>query len=271
MECTTAQGLKNSEREPILTTFFIELPPRWCSQSRQHNIIISRISPSLSLGSGFLELSAEPQATMPPCSAERDGGQCFNFTAFQPAINTLTEVETFLSQNPTEIVTIIIEDYVKTPKGLTTLCTNAGLNKYWFPVAKMPRKGEDWPTVTEMVRENHRLLVFTSDASKEAQEGVAYQWKYMVENEAGDPGVKPGSCPNASLFFQNYFPTYPVEAEACEEHSTPPEQMVSTCYKAAEVVPNFLVVNFYMKSDGGASSSVSSRCQQTSSSSPWPP
>ncbi|XP_050368666.1 PI-PLC X domain-containing protein At5g67130 [Argentina anserina] len=189
-------------------------------------------------------------------------GQCFNFTAFQPAINTLTEVEAFLSQNPTEIVTIIIEDYVHTTKGLTTLFTKAGLDKYWFPVSKMPRKGEDWPTVTEMVQDNHRLIVFTSDATKEAQEGVAYQWKYMVENESGDPGVRPGSCPkrkeskaltskSASLFFQNHFSTYPVETEACKEHSTSLQAMVGTCYKAAGVMPNFLAVNFYMRSDGG--------------------
>ena len=144
-------------------------------------------------------------------------GQCFNFTAFviyplfsltstffffsfnndcvnqfcnvptaifqQPAIDTLKEVEAFLGENPTEIVTIIIEDYVHTPKGLTKLFTNAGLDKYWFPVSKMPKRGEDWPTVTEMVQDNHRLLVFTSVASKEADEGIAYQWKYMVENE----------------------------------------------------------------------------------------
>lgn len=101
----------------------------------------------------------------------------------QPAINTLKEVEAFLNDNPTEIVTIIIEDYVHAPKGLTKLFTNAGLDKYWFPVSKMPTKGEDWPTVTQMVQDNHRLLVFTSVASKEAEEGVAYQWKYMVENE----------------------------------------------------------------------------------------
>ncbi|KAG6774028.1 hypothetical protein POTOM_021377 [Populus tomentosa] len=181
----------------------------------------------------------------------------------QPAINTLREVESFLSENPTEIVTIIIEDYVHTPKGLINLFTNAGLDKYWFPVSKMPKKGEDWPTVTEMVQENHRLVVFTSVASKEAEEGIAYQWKYMLENEAGDPGVKPGSCPNrkeskplnskrASLFLMNYFPTYPVETEACKEHSTPLAQMVGTCYKAARnVMPNFLAVNFYMRSDGG--------------------
>ncbi|XP_058010463.1 PI-PLC X domain-containing protein At5g67130 isoform X2 [Hevea brasiliensis] len=188
-------------------------------------------------------------------------GQCFNFTAFEPAINTLREVEAFLSENPTEIVTIIIEDYVHTPKGLTKLFTNAGLYKYWFPVSKMPKKGEDWPTVTQMVQENCRLLVFTSIASKEAEEGIAYQWKYILET--GDPGVKPGSCPNrkeskplnsrsASLFLENYFPTYPVESEACKEHSTPLAKMVGTCYKAAgNVMPNFLAVNFYMRSDGG--------------------
>ncbi|KAJ7952835.1 PI-PLC X domain-containing protein [Quillaja saponaria] len=190
-------------------------------------------------------------------------GQCFNFTAFQPAINTLKEVEAFLTENPTEIVTIIIEDYVQTPKGLTNLFTNAGLDKYWFPVAEMPKKGEDWPTVTEMVQKNQRLLVFTSIASKEAEEGIAYQWKHMVENESGDPGQKQGSCPNrkeskplssrsSSLFLQNYFPTYPVEADACKEHSAPLPQMVNTCYKAAgNVLPNFLAVNFYMRSDGG--------------------
>ncbi|KAH7520200.1 hypothetical protein FEM48_Zijuj08G0119000 [Ziziphus jujuba var. spinosa] len=192
-------------------------------------------------------------------------GQCFNFTAFQPAINTLKEVEAFLTSNPTEIVTIIIEDYVHTPKGLTNVFTLAGLDKYWFPLTKMPKKGEDWPTVTQMVQENHRLIVFTSDASKEAKEGIAYQWKYMLENEAGDPGVVRGSCPkrkeskplnskSASLFLENYFPTYPVETDACKEHSTPLAEMVNTCYKAAgNVMPNFLAVNFYMvlRSDGG--------------------
>lgn len=101
----------------------------------------------------------------------------------QPAINTLKEVEAFLGTNPTEIVTVIIEDYVHTPKGLKKLFTDAGLVKYWFPVSKMPKKGQDWPTVTDMVQQNHRLLVFTSDSSKEAGEGIAYQWRYMVENE----------------------------------------------------------------------------------------
>ncbi|KAK7252821.1 hypothetical protein RIF29_37040 [Crotalaria pallida] len=190
-------------------------------------------------------------------------GQCFNFNAFQPAINTLKEVEAFLTENPTEIVTIVIEDYVHTPKGLINLFINSGLDKYWFPVSDMPKGGEDWPTITEIVQSNHRLLVFTSDPSKEAEEGIAYQWKYMIENESGDNGVHRGSCPHrkeskplnsrsASLFLLNYFPTYPVEADSCKEHSAPLVDMVNTCYKAAgNVLPNFIAVNYYMRSDGG--------------------
>ncbi|KAK9109244.1 hypothetical protein Sjap_017304 [Stephania japonica] len=189
-------------------------------------------------------------------------GQCYNFTAFEPAINTLKEVEAFLSTNPTTIVTIIIEDYVHTPKRLMKLFTDAGLSKYWFPVSKMPRNGGDWPTVNDMVKDNYRLLVFTSIESKEADEGIAYQWRYMVENEPGDPGVIQGSCPNrreswslnskkASLFLQNYFPTFPIEDQACKEHSVGLVELVSTCYKAAgNMMPNFLAVNFYMRSGG---------------------
>jgi len=55
--------------------------------------------------------------------------------------------------------------------------------KYWFPVSKMPKKGQDWPLVSDMVQNNQRLLVFTSIQSKEASEGIAYQWNYMVENQ----------------------------------------------------------------------------------------
>eukprot|EP00268_Persea_americana_P067980 TRINITY_DN9416_c0_g3_i1.p1 TRINITY_DN9416_c0_g3~~TRINITY_DN9416_c0_g3_i1.p1 ORF type:complete len:422 (-),score=67.18 TRINITY_DN9416_c0_g3_i1:797-2062(-) len=191
-------------------------------------------------------------------------GQCYNFTAFEPAINTLKEVEAFLTENPSEIVTIIIEDYVHAPKGLTRLFTDAGLLKYWFPVSQMPANGRDWPTVTDMIAKNYRLVVFTSVASKEADEGIAYQWRYMVENEPGDGGIAQGSCSNrkesqplksrnAGLFLQNYFPTFPSNSEdACKEHSTSLAETVDACYKAAgNIMPNFLAVNFYMRSDGG--------------------
>ena len=93
----------------------------------------------------------------------------------------MKEIETFLATNPTEIITIFIEDYVRTPNGLTKLFSKSGLFKYWFPVSSMPKNGEDWPTVTDM--RNHRLLVFTSNRTKESSEGIAYNWKYVNENQ----------------------------------------------------------------------------------------
>lgn len=91
-------------------------------------------------------------------------------------------IEAFLRTNPTQIVTIILEDYVETPNGLSNVFRQAGLMKYWFPVSNMPRNGQNWPLVRDMVARNQRLIVFTSVESKQKSEGIAYQWNYMVEN-----------------------------------------------------------------------------------------
>lgn len=101
----------------------------------------------------------------------------------QPAVNVLKEIRSFLDKNPSEIVTIFIEDYVTSPNGLTKIFQSSGLSKYMFPVSRMPKNGGDWPTVDDMAQKNQRLVVFTSKSSKEASEGIAYQWTYVVENQ----------------------------------------------------------------------------------------
>ena len=94
----------------------------------------------------------------------------------------LKEIKSFLDSNPSEIVTIFIEDYVTSSKGLSNVFNAAGLNKYLFPVSQMPKIGEDWPKVDDMVQKNQRLVVFTSKKNKEG-EGFAYEWNYVVENQ----------------------------------------------------------------------------------------
>uniref|UniRef100_A0A2P2IK88 PI-PLC X domain-containing protein At5g67130-like n=1 Tax=Rhizophora mucronata TaxID=61149 RepID=A0A2P2IK88_RHIMU len=191
------------------------------------------------------------------------GGKCYNYTAFQPAINVLKEIRVFLEANPSEIVTIFIEDYVTSPNGLNKVFDAADLRKYWFPVSQMPKNGRNWPTVDDMVRKNHRLLVFTSKSWKEAAEGIAYEWRYVVENQYGNGGMRSGSCPNRgeshtmntttrSLILVNYFPDAPDITKACKHNSAPLITMVNTCYEAAgKRWTNFIAVDFYKRSDGG--------------------
>ncbi|XP_056176087.1 PI-PLC X domain-containing protein At5g67130-like [Syzygium oleosum] len=194
-------------------------------------------------------------------------GHCHDYTAFEPAIDTLKEVEAFLSANPAEIVTLILEDYVQAPNGLTKVFTDAGLMKYWFPVSNMPKNGQDWPRVSDMVANNQRLLVFTSIQSKEQSEGIAYQWNYMVENQYGNGGLKAGSCPNRaespplndrskSLILVNYFRTVPIYLLSCENNSTDLINMLQTCYgTAGNRWANFVAVDYYkeQRSEGGGS------------------
>ena len=95
----------------------------------------------------------------------------------------LKEIQMFLDANPSEIVTIFIEDYVASPQGLTKVFNAAGLRKFWFPVSRMPKNGGNWPVIDDMISKNQRLVVFTSKSSKEASEGIPYEWQYVVENQ----------------------------------------------------------------------------------------
>ncbi|KAI4968795.1 hypothetical protein ZWY2020_046125 [Hordeum vulgare] len=159
------------------------------------------------------------------------GGKCNDFTAFEPALDTFKEIRAFLSANPSEIVTLILEDYVRAPNGLTNVFKASGLQKYWFPVSKMPKNGHEWPLVSDMVRSNQRLLVFTSARSKQSA---------------------PLNDKTKSLVLMNYFPSVPMKLTACLQHSRGLADMANTCYGAAgNRWANFIAVDYYKRSEGG--------------------
>ncbi|CAN0829850.1 PI-PLC X domain-containing protein At5g67130 [Linum grandiflorum] len=175
----------------------------------------------------------------------------------EPLMDTLKEIEAFMSANPTEIVTLILEDHVRTPNGLSQIFKSSGLDKFWFPVSKMPKDGkEDWLLVKEMVANNHRLIVFTSYSSKQQSQGIAYQWNFMVETQYGNGGLK-GNCTNRresaalndnskSLVLVNHFGTLPVRGISCDYNSEGLMEMLEKCYTSAgNRWANFVAVDYY--------------------------
>ncbi|CAI0390716.1 unnamed protein product [Linum tenue] len=180
----------------------------------------------------------------------------------EPAMETLKEIEAFMSSNPSEIVTLILEDNVKTPNGLSRIFESSGLKKYWFPLSKMPQGGKDWPSVKDMVASNQKLIVFTSDRSKQQAEGIAYQWNFMVETQYGSGGLT-GNCRNRresaplgdktrSLVLVNYFGTVPVADVSCRYNSRGLMEMLGKCYlSAGNRWANFVAVDYYKRSNGG--------------------
>ncbi|XP_062224985.1 PI-PLC X domain-containing protein At5g67130-like [Phragmites australis] len=189
-------------------------------------------------------------------------GKCLTFTAYQPALNVLKEIQAFLESNPSEVITIFLEDYTA-PGSLGKVFNAAGLTKYWFPVAKMPKNGGDWPPLKDMISQDQRLVVFTSKQGKEASEGLAHEWNYVVESQYGSEGLVQGKCRNRaesrpmdstaqSLVLINFFTTNPSQSWACGNNSSPLVTRLKTCYDAsAKRWPNFIAVDFYMRSNGG--------------------
>ncbi|KAH0853647.1 LOW QUALITY PROTEIN: hypothetical protein HID58_093005, partial [Brassica napus] len=54
------------------------------------------------------------------------------YTQLQPAVNILKEFQVFLDKNKDVVVTIILEDYVKSSNGLTRVFDASGLRNFMF-------------------------------------------------------------------------------------------------------------------------------------------
>ncbi|XP_042404986.1 PI-PLC X domain-containing protein At5g67130-like [Zingiber officinale] len=107
----------------------------------------------------------------------------------------------------------------------------------------MPRNGS-WPLQSRMIKHNHRLLVFTSVTSKEASEGIAFEWNYVVENKYGDEGMNSTSCPN--------------RAESSPMNTTSKSLMMQmACHHfSAKRWANFVAVDFYLLGDASEAVNV---------------
>ncbi len=84
----------------------------------------------------------------------------FPHCIFDPAqrrfVDFLTDIANFMQKNPREIITLILEDHTNNLQRLADDLSSVGLNRY----AHSQDKNRPWPTLTQMIEQNKRLVLF---------------------------------------------------------------------------------------------------------------
>lgn len=164
----------------------------------------------------------------------------------------LEDLRLFLDDNPGEVVTIIFESYVSASDTRDAFEV-AGL----LDLTVTQVKGEPWPTLRQMVKDNKRVVVLTASG------GGTYPWYMKVWDHAFDTNwsaKKPGdlSCDknsgsaSNSLFILNNFLTDPVARRPLADsvnHNPFFIDRARDCEAARSHIPNFPTVDFYDRGD----------------------
>lgn len=126
----------------------------------------------------------------------------------------LEPLKRFLEENPQEVLTIFLENYVKDQELLDGAFKAAGLQHFILhPESWDPHDG--WPTLAWMQKENKRLVIFNA---LEQTSLAFHQWEHVVENQWGTLHPRKASKERKEsrawrkkkrhLYVINYFPWF---------------------------------------------------------------
>ncbi len=174
------------------------------------------------------------------------------------------QIRDFLAANPSEVLVIVIEDYVK-PTEIAALVESSGLRAYVYdgPV------GPPWPTLQEMIDSGGRILMLAENDDG----GNAIPWYHLAYGslvqetpfsferpaQLTDPDLLAASCePNrgparASLFLINHWiDTSPAPRPSNAAKVNTPEALrarVAECEARRGLLPGLIAVDFYLQGD----------------------
>ena len=179
----------------------------------------------------------------------------------------LGEVRDFVAANPSEVVTIVIEDYVP-PEEIAAAFERSGLDEYVYD-GPLGEDGAPFPTLQEIIDSGGRVIVMAeNDAGggrypwyRSAYESLLQETPYTFEQppDLSDPKELPASCrPNrgpddAPLFLINHWvdtspAPRPSNAEKVNKRGVL-ERRIALCEKRRGLPANMISVDFYRQGD----------------------
>lgn len=166
----------------------------------------------------------------------------------------------FLADNPTDIITIFLENYVYNGQLLDRAFKASGIASYiltpkeWDPVAQ---KG--WPSLSWMREHNKRVIIFNSVGETEL---TFSQWEHVAENQWGTLLTR-RACKERKesaahrdrtryLYIVNYFPSFRMNTRGSyhDINGVKLDQFLAVIFKgmdglyAHKRLPNFISVDF---------------------------
>jgi hypothetical protein len=160
----------------------------------------------------------------------------------------LVELRDWLTANPREIVTLILENYVPGDEVIATF-EDAGLG----PLLHAQAPGDPWPTLGRMIEDDRRLVVLTDSLRGGDAPWFLHLWTFAWETHWDNQVPADLDCaPNRGdqendLFILNHFLTDPLATQELAEqvnHDPFLSNRVRQCREAHGRQVNFLTVDF---------------------------
>ena len=161
----------------------------------------------------------------------------------------------WMDAHPREVVTVIIQDEVS-PADTATAFDRAGLT----PLVHVPRPGQPWPTLGQMIDSGHRLVVMMENRGG----GPAYPWlvpafDFVQDTPYSNPTVADLRCERlrgtarSPLLLLNYwlgngFRSLVTDARKINALGVLGPYL-DRCRQERGMLPNFVAVNFYDEGD----------------------
>ncbi|WP_394840609.1 RICIN domain-containing protein [Pendulispora brunnea] len=183
----------------------------------------------------------------------------------------LADVLAFLNANPSAIVTLFLEDYTTVDELRASVESVAGLSNMIFRPDQSGVRQNGWPTVSQLIAQNRRLLIFSQRPGREGF-GVMYDRDWTVENywsltnsgndmrcysRWGEVPLGKEEPGFVRLHVMNQYRDIPSEGNAGADNGSKLRDRVERyCGPIARRKPNYVAVDFFQKPEGGATKSL---------------
>lgn len=175
-----------------------------------------------------------------------------SIVGFSPLKKELEVISNFLKNNPTEVLTIILECYVE-----FSHFSKAIEQSELAPFLYHPKADGQWPSLQKMIEENQRLVILTDVQDVNADSWYIYVWDVAFETHYSNKSRSDFNCDinrgdaNNSLFIFNHFITQVSIGTGLIDSSTVINQYdyllnrLKECQSHHNQIPNFVTVDFY--------------------------